>query len=94
MTEDSLLDILEQRNENYDMENGREAESSGRLEDADFQVFENQKEHISKLRHLLEFDHKSETARKALDVGLLVLSTDFVDEEDAKDLFGDIEEMQ
>lgn len=79
-----LTDILEEQASLY--ESGEELTSEGILESPGWRVFNCQIELVKKVKHLNEFDSDSETARKALMIGLNMMAADFVDEEQAEEL--------
>lgn len=67
-------------------ENGEELTSDGILEGTGWRFFESQTNLVKKTRHLHEFESDSETARKAMMIGLFVLASPFVDDETAENL--------
>ena len=85
MTDDpELTELLKQQASFY--EGGTEDHTQGTLEAQGWRFFETQAELVSKVKHLHEFDNDSVTARKAMMIGLNMLSAGFVDEETAENL--------
>lgn len=83
-----LVELLKKQASYY--EGGNEDTTKGDLEAQGWRFFETQAELVSKVKHLHEFDNDSVTARKAMMIGLNLLSSGFVDEETAENLMHDM----
>lgn len=84
-----LTEILREQAKLY--ENGEEHTGTGVLDAPGWRFFECQQELVKKVKHLNEFDSDSETARKAMMVGLNMLAADYVDEAEAQELKNQME---
>lgn len=75
---------LEKQASLYD--NGEELTSDGILEGTGWRFFDCQINLVKKTRHLHEFESDSETARKAMMIGLNMLAAPYIDDETAANL--------
>lgn len=79
-----LTELLKEQATYY--EGGNEDTTKGELQSQGWRFYETQADLVSKVKHLHEFDNDSTTARRAMMIGLNMLSAGFVDEETAENL--------